>query len=440
MFATPRRPALLLSALLVGLSIGGPLLAAFEARESDWEGLSELFRLSRERLGRDRVVLVASLDFSALSPADALLVIHPERTLDFRQLSAFLQSGGRLAVLDDYGGAASLLSQFGIRRVRAPRHPALTIGQNRNLPIAVPVVDPGASTRRHPIVENLDYVVTNHPQALEHPGLTPLLVIPAQGEPDATLALTAVIAERGRLFAMSDPSVFINLMMRYPGNRALAEGLLDYLLEPRGTGTRGKLFVAVNRFSQRGSYAGTDSFAASVRGWLSALRDRADKLRAEGVSTRFFRMIAMAAAVIFGFWLWSVSGKPYRRALPRYAARVPLAVQGGVAGRAALLAAPTTHRALPALELQSALVEGLSEQLGLASDTSAHAIVQEVARRGVLSTESLAELRRVVAEFREVELRFTSARPVRVTQARLESWRQQVLRLLDEASRTQGRA
>ena len=45
--------------------------------------------------------------------------------------------------------------------------------------------------------------------------------------------MTGIIAKSGRLFAMGDPSVVINEMLRYPGNRAFASGLLKYLVGER---------------------------------------------------------------------------------------------------------------------------------------------------------------------------------------------------------------
>ncbi len=64
------------------------------------------------------------------------------------------------------------------------------------LAIAVPAVEQvaGQEQNRHPVVAGVDRVVTNHPTALVHPNLTQVLKIPALGEPDATLAVTGIIA------------------------------------------------------------------------------------------------------------------------------------------------------------------------------------------------------------------------------------------------------
>ncbi len=200
--------------------------AAFEPNDREWEGGSELLEIARTELGRDRVELIGTLDFEQLTPNDGVLILHPDGELNAEEFSAFLTAGGRLAVLDDHGKATNLLSRYRVQRVPAPLRPAQTLRANPDLAIAVPAVQSvaGVEQNRHPVVAGVERLVTNHPTALLHPNLTPVLEIPAIGEPNATLAVTGVIANRGRLFVMGDPSTLINLMLRYLGNRAFAKG------------------------------------------------------------------------------------------------------------------------------------------------------------------------------------------------------------------------
>jgi hypothetical protein len=218
---------------LLGALAAPPLWAAFSVNDENWEGTSELLEIARAKLGRERVRVVATLNYGELTPADGVLVLAPRVELDYAELSAFLRAGGRLAVLDDYGTGAKLLQRFQIQRIQAPLRPARVLRSNSQLAIAVPAVQQvaGHEQGRHPVVADVDQLVTNHPTALTHPNLTPVLKIPAIGEPDAALAVTGIIVDRGRLFAMGDPSAVINLMLRYPGNRAFAAGLASYLVE-----------------------------------------------------------------------------------------------------------------------------------------------------------------------------------------------------------------
>ena len=153
---------------------------AFDVSETSWEGTREFYALAQQELGKGRVEVLASLDYERLEKRDGLLVLHPERELDYNELSAFLRSGGRMAVLDDRGEAARFLARFQIHRVEAPRNPAQALRDNQNLAIAVPAVEQvaGQEQNRHPVVAGVDRVVTNHPTALVHPNLTQVLKIP----------------------------------------------------------------------------------------------------------------------------------------------------------------------------------------------------------------------------------------------------------------------
>src|SRR5262249_40388873 len=160
-------------------------------------GASEFYALAQKELGKSRVEVLASIDYEHLGKDDGLLILHPEQDLDYNELSAFLRAGGRMAVLDDRGEAGRFLARFQIHRVEAPHKPAQALRDNPNLAIAVPAVEQvaGQEQNRHPVVANVDRVVTNHPTALVHPNLTQVLKIPALGEPDATLAVTGIIAK-----------------------------------------------------------------------------------------------------------------------------------------------------------------------------------------------------------------------------------------------------
>ncbi len=430
----------LLGLLTLVLGISWPAragAAAFDFNDSSWEGGSEFLALARTRLGSSRVEILATVDWERLRPADAVLFMHPTVEVDYDEASAFLRAGGRVAVLDDFGKGDALLSRFHIRRITAPLRPARALRDNPNYAIAIPSVQvvAGQEQGRHPVVAQVRELVTNHPAAFTHPNLTPVLELPAQGEPSATLAVTGIIVNRGRLFAMADPSATMNLMLRYPGNRSFAEGLVDYLVEDDTWGQRGgKLYLVANDFRQRGAYGGGTSIGQEFKDQLDGFQDMVSKVHDDGLPDVLALFLSVLAGVVAVGWAVSSSLKVYRRSPPRYAAAQLMVAQGGVAGRAAVLGAPTTHRALVLLELKSALEEGLSERLGLPPHTSPGQLVAEAEQRGVLSAQSLAKLRRLLSELTRAEAAVASSQPLRVTKESVERTRRGVLAILSEAA------
>jgi hypothetical protein len=415
------------------LTLCSPSFAVFSVNDTGWEGASELLDVAREKLGRSRVHVVATLDFSELTPADGVLILAPSVDLDYSELSAFLRAGGRLAVLDDYGTGAKLLERFQIQRIQAPLRPARVLRQNAQLAIAVPAVQvvAGHEQGRHPVVAEVDQLVTNHPTGLTHPNLTPVLKIPAIGEPDATLAVTGIIVDRGRLFAMGDPSAVINLMLRYPGNRAFTQGLVSYLVEADSFGARGgKLYLLSGDFHQQGHYGSDGGLLQELRDQLNGLVQSIQEVREGGLPGSLATLFGALAAVAAAAWTGKLATRPYRRSTPRYAQAVPLVAQGGVAGRAAVLAAPTTHRSLALLELKSALEEAMAVRLGVPRSTSGSALLAEIDRQNVLDKQSCAELRRVLQHMTQAESQVLASQPLKVSPDLLESTRQSVLRLL----------
>jgi hypothetical protein len=415
--------------------------AAFDVNDTDWEGTSELLSLARTRLGNARVEIVASLDWEKMRPGDGLLILHPTVDLEYDEASAFLRAGGRIALLDDYGKGNTFLERFQIKRVSAPDSPKEVLRGKPALAIAVPAVQIVAAQEqgRHPVVAQVQQLVTNHPTALVHPNLTPVLEIPANGEPSATLAVTGIIVNRGRLFAMGDPSAMINLMLRYPGNRAFAEGLVDYLVEDDSWGARGgKLYIVANDFKQQGAYGGGTSMAQDIREQISAVEELIASFHDDGLPELLALLLAVVVGVGAVGWAGLTATRPYKRAPPRYAKAQPLVAQGGVAGRAAVLGAPTTHKALALLELKSALEKALGQHLGLAAPVAAQTLAEEVDRQGALSKGSSEELKRILMELGRAENRVAVSQPLKVTQQAVEEMRHRVQRILDELSRTKG--
>lgn len=427
MLRVVRRCGLFVVAMASALAVSSVAWAAFDASDTTWEGGSELFELAKKRLGRDRLEIAATLDYSKLSPKDGIVILHPEVPLDYAELSAFLRAGGRLALLDDHGTGDKFLARFQIYRVRAPGSPAKMLRDNPTLPIAEPAVQivAGQEQNRHPITQSVESVVTNHPTALTHPSLTPVLTIAARGEPDATLAVTGIIMNRGRLFAMGDPSAFINLMLRYPGNRKFAEGLLTYLVEPDSWGERGgKLYFVANRFSQKGQFGERTGFFAGLG---QALADAFSDVHEHGLPEPLPLVLAAVGCLAVMAWALLYATRPRSRATPRYSAAEPLVAQGGLPGRIAVLSAPSTDPALGLSELRAAALELLGERLSLGRGPSAKLVLAEIQRRQLLSEPAWHDLNSALSELRIIEDRIVKKQRRLIPPAKLESLRKKVM-------------
>lgn len=411
-----------LSKVLVATVVAGALLfqtrylraAAFDYNDAGWEGTGELLKLVRAKLGVNRVRLTASIDYAKLTPSDALMVLHPTVPLRHEWMNEFMGQGGRIAVIDDYGSAGSFFEQYEIRRLNAPGQPAPTLRDNVNLAWAFP--SPGADGNNeslvHPIVDGLQRVLTNHPVVLGGSKLTPVLEIRSQQGEKYVLAYAGVIGRRGRLFAMGDPSVLINLMLRYPENRQFAEQLVAYLVEDDDWGRRGgQLYLVSNAFAQ------TDSADGDVLSQRSAekLWLRGRELLGQPLPEPVQWVLGMLATFYVGRWAWSRIIRARRPATPRFAMPVPLTSKPGESGRAAVLAAPTTPRALALLELDTGMQSYLLAELNLDGTLDRRALFEALAVAGFLDAAQQSEVGWYSAFVKKVQSALVAGRRTRVT-------------------------
>jgi Domain of unknown function (DUF4350) len=398
----------------------------FEVRDTGWEGCSELFELARTELGEERVAVLSELDWKTVKPEDALLILHPSRTISGDRLRTFLRSGGRVAIVDDFGAGSRILSHFGIERVPIPTRPVATLRRKAELAIAEPVRDAveGRGEGVHPTVENVERLVTNHPTGLYHPKMGPVLKIRGLDEPDVALALAGELltgapdkTSIGKLFAMGDPSALINQMLRYPGNRAFATGLVHYLAadfgaEGRERRGRGRLLILANDFTETGV---SDGPLGDLANDLDARAETALRdLRAlfQGGLSGLVGVVAAAfVALGVGLWTTSVASRVYQRKVPSFARPIALLAQGGAAGRSAVLGATTTPAALVILELKSALEEGIAHDLGFATNIAPTELLAEVAKSRVLDERRQRTLKAALLEMAEVETMVTAGQP-----------------------------
>jgi hypothetical protein len=427
-------------ALLVGAAMAmraSTGLAAFEFTDANWDSAHKFLELAREELGRDRVVLGARIDWNQLTEKDAVLLLHPQSNIDATEASSFVSAGGRLAVVDDFGKGDQLLARFHIQRTPAPKPSAETHRDNPNLMLARPVVTETGARKplKHPMVVNVDHVVTNHPTAYataSHVELTPVLTLRDTSGTEALFAVIGVIgdgkacgledgsprdraARCGRLFAMADSSVFIDLMMRFDGNRALAKGLVNYLVESDAWGARqGMLYILTNSFDQTGHFGGRSDFARELDRVVDNLESMLDDTRKEGLPKQWTWMLAILAALGTAAFAWQSSGRLYQRPTPRYARGQPRSAQAGAAGRAAVLAAPTTHGTLVLLELKAAAEEYLRARLGLPSTASSAGLLETLRTRHALEPSLLERLSGLFAQMERAEKSLLGAESLRI--------------------------
>lgn len=172
------------------------------------------------------------IDIGTLSQYDALLIIHPTRSLPIYGLTRFMKNGGRIAVIDDFGSSHGFLHAFEFGRSSpVVSKDVRRLRNNDNLLIARPA-------GRHPLTKGVSALVSNHPQTLYHSELKPVFTFDTTR--DSALVLVGAVGE-GRLIAVSDSSILINNMLEFRGNRAFARNLVQYLIRDN----RGRLLVAV---------------------------------------------------------------------------------------------------------------------------------------------------------------------------------------------------
>jgi hypothetical protein len=217
-----RRARALVAAAAAALALAGrPAPAAAEDAEdygahAQWNGLSRLIGLA-EGMGFS-VAAVSTLEWSDLSADDILVIAYPLQRVDPARLGAFLSAGGNVVIADDFGEAKDAMQSLGLLRTETVAPKASRYEANQPwAPVAL-------GRPEHPIGRDVGEVVTNHPAMLTHVEGASVVAAFDNGA-------VVVAGERGsgRFVAVSDPSIFINRMMLFPGNVLLATNMLKWL-------------------------------------------------------------------------------------------------------------------------------------------------------------------------------------------------------------------
>src|SRR6185369_3138546 len=151
----------------------------------------------------------------------------------------------------------------------------------------------------HPVVAGVTRVITNHPTGIRHNDLSSLLVIRRQvGEP-VHVAVAGMVG-KGRFLAVGDPSIVMNRMLRYAGNRAFARGLIGYAADQDTWGKReGYIYVLSGAFEQKGAYGEEGGAGAEWGERLRGVKDTVTTMRREGIPPA----ITYAFCVLLGLGL-----------------------------------------------------------------------------------------------------------------------------------------
>jgi hypothetical protein len=231
---------------------------------------------------------------------------------------------------------------------------------------------------------------------------------------------------------MGDPSALMNLMLRYPGNRTFAARLVEYLVADDTWGHRGgNLYLLSNEFTERGSFGRRDGVMSAIDDRLDALARLVAETRREGLPAPLALLFGALAAMGSALWAVAAATRRYRRSSPRYARATPLVAQGGLAGRAAVLSADTTHRALAVLELKTALEESLRARLDK-HDAPLAALVEEIDRQAALGRRNSDVLRNLVAEMTRAEDAVTRTEAIRIPAGAIRRMHHDVETILTE--------
>ncbi|HTJ41769.1 MAG TPA: DUF4350 domain-containing protein [Kofleriaceae bacterium] len=203
--------------LLCGARAFAEDIPDYDPNSRAWNGLAS-FAATAEGAGYE-VVPVAALQWGELDRGDILVLIYPMQRVDPQRLASFLEAGGSAMIADDFGEAKDALARLGFVRAEVGEAKSDTYWDQR---VYAPIA---SNIAQHPITDGVDHVVTNHPAVLTRvEGATAVVSF------DSGQAIV-VAGERGpgRFAVVSDPSIFINRMLQFPGNLRLSTNLLKWL-------------------------------------------------------------------------------------------------------------------------------------------------------------------------------------------------------------------
>ena len=373
----PRRaPWSVIAAALGVLGAPGTARAVtdYDPQNRGWNGCSELVRIAAEADVELQPVRV--LDWDRVQRGQAILVLYPTENLGVADVSAFVEDGGRIAWFDDFGASRPFLDWLQFHRETAvqgtPHDPSM-----RELLVGHP-------RGTHVLTEGVDALVTNIPVAYSHPRLSPLVDF---GDARQGLILVGQIG-RGKLVVGGDPSVLINTMLQFPGNRRFARNLLEFL----GSSPGGRVTLVFADTRVRGAWRGRTRAQTRQREAVNtlneSLRALSGALGDPSVMRPFAALLSAVIAAVLGLLTWG------RRPSERYGPRGPVGAVAGVTERVAIFGARGANLLFPALFARRYLERALLRAAGMRPPADAHAVLSRMKDR--LNEAERAEVRAVL--------------------------------------------
>jgi hypothetical protein len=222
-------------------------------------------------------------------------------------------------------------------------------------------------------------------------------------------------------------------MMRYAGNASFARGVFNYLLEDDTWGRRGgNVYILSGDFKQTGTYGDPGGLRETLSEQQAALLDWIEEVKTSGLPEPVSVGLAAIAAICVAIWAGLAGGQLYAPLAPGYARALPAVSQGGFAGRAAVLAAKSTDRALILRELKRTLEGALRLRLGLPATVGPREIVAAAGERALLSARSMRVLEQLLVRLSAGEVAVMNARRLAISDRKLEALHDAVLEILSE--------
>lgn len=216
--------------------------AAFGVYNPAWDGAGQLTDVAESNGAEASVTLNAS-EYGTVEPDQTVaVVLSPERSYgrDAEPLREFVDDGGTLVVAEDFGPHGNELlesvgasARFDGRLVRDEQNH----GRSPALPVATNVT--AAETTAN-LTGGVEQLTLNYGTVVRPNNATVLVgtseiayldenrngTVDDGERLDSYPVVTIEAVGDGRVIAISDPSIFINVMLERPGNRQFAENLL----------------------------------------------------------------------------------------------------------------------------------------------------------------------------------------------------------------------